>query len=116
MINRGQPRLTVDIRKFLEYVLIPNHSSGKDKVFLDILGYRPRNQQDATALVTLYIQQATEKFTRREYLINHQDRYGQRFTIEIEVRGQYLLTGWILNKEGFLKLATPFSGFARRSR
>lgn len=101
-----------DSRKFSEFVLVPNHRSGKDKIFLDLLRYRPNSFEDAQTLLTLYITQAQEKFTAREYVIGECDRYGQRFTIIIEVRGHSLLTGWILNNQGILKLATPFTGFA----
>ena len=48
------------------------------------------------------------------------DQYGQRFTIEIELtsKGQTsgrtyrVLSGWILDANGTLKLTTPFTGFA----
>ncbi len=100
-----------DMRKFLEYVLVPQHRSGKDKIFINLLGYRPYNLTDATELLALYLEQAEIKFAQGNYLWHEADKYGQRLTIEIEVRGQVLLTGWILDNDGNLKLVTPFTGF-----
>ena len=104
--------VTGDLRKFSEYVLIPNHKSGKDRIFLRILGYRPNSTEDAQELLTLYIDQAQVKFANQEYVVGEKDQHGQRFTIVVEVKGKKLLTGWILDANGTLKLATPFSGFA----
>jgi hypothetical protein len=105
-------QITGDVRKFVEYVLIPNHRSGKDKIFIDLLGYRPNNFDDAQILLNLYIQQAQTKFLAQQYILGERDRHGQRFTIVIEVKGFSLITGWILDDYGILKLATPFAGFA----
>ncbi|MDF5730215.1 MAG: hypothetical protein PUP92_19900 [Rhizonema sp. PD38] len=100
------------MRKFSEYVLIPNHRSGKDRIFLGILGYHPNSIEDAQELLMLYIEQAQVNFVNQKYIVGENDQYGQRLTIVIEVRGRKLLTGWILDANGTLKLATPFSGFA----
>jgi hypothetical protein len=105
-------QITGDARKFSEYVLVPNHKSGKDKIFLDLLGYRPHNLEDAQTLLEIYITQAQARFAAQDYSVGESDRHGQRFTIIIEIRGRRLCTGWILNNQGILKLATPFSGFA----
>ncbi|MCY7272252.1 MAG: hypothetical protein LH702_00545 [Phormidesmis sp. CAN_BIN44] len=104
-------QITGDPRKFSDYVLIPNHKSGKDKIFLGLLGYRPNNLDDAQTLLETYITQAQAKFAAQDYTVGERDRHGQRFTIVIEIRGKRLLTGWILDNQGTLKLATPFSGF-----
>jgi hypothetical protein len=105
-------QITGDPRKFSEYVLVPSHKSGKDKIFLGLLGYRPYNLDDAQALLETYITQAQAKFVAQDYTVGEHDHHGQRFTIVIEIRGKRLLTGWILDNQGTLKLATPFSGFA----
>jgi hypothetical protein len=105
-------QITGDPRKFSEYVLVPNHKSGKDKIFLGLLSYRPYNLEDAQALLVTYITQAQAKFVAQDYLVGENDRHGQRLTIVVEIRGQKLRTGWILNNQGILKLTTPFSGFA----
>jgi LPS O-antigen subunit length determinant protein (WzzB/FepE family) len=102
-----------DCRKFLNYVLVPNHKTGKDKIFIGTLGFRPNSNEDAQELLSTYISQAQAKFSQKDYVIGEEDQYGQRFTIVIEVRGKRLLTGWILDADGTLKLVTPFSGFAR---
>ncbi len=105
-------QVIADVRKFSEYVLIPNHRSGKDKIFIDRLAYRPNNLEDAQTLQELYIHQAQTQFLAQQYTFKEGDRHGQRFTIIIEVKGNLLLTGWILDSNGILKLATPFAGFA----
>ena len=63
------------MRKFSEYVLIPNHKSGKDQIFLGILGYRPKSIEDAQEILTLYIEQAQAKFANREYIVGENDQY-----------------------------------------
>jgi len=101
-------QIIADVRKFSEYVLIPNHRSGKDKIFID----RPNNLEDAQTLQKLYVHQAQAQLLAQQYTLGDSDRYGQRFTIIIEVKEELLLTGWILDNNGILKLATPFAGFA----
>lgn len=105
--------VTGDLRKFSNYVLVPNHKTGKDKIFIDTLGFRPNSNEDAQKLLSSYISQAQEKFNLRDYVVGEKDQYAQRFSIVIEIRGKRLLSGWILGTDGTLKLATPFSGFAR---
>lgn len=105
--------VTGDPRKFSNYVLVPNHKTGKDKIFINILGFRPNSDEDAQELLSTYISQAQAKFNLRDYIVGERDQYGQRFTIVVEIRGRRLLTGWILDTDGILKLATPFSGFAK---
>ena len=105
-------QVTGDSRKFSEYVLVPNHPLGKDKIFLERLGYRPRNLEDAQTLLDLYISQAKAQISSGLHRMGEHDRFGQRFTIDIVVRGRILLTGWILDDSGILKLATPFAGFS----
>ncbi len=104
--------VTGDPRKFSNYVLVPNHKSGKDKIFINLLGFRPNSDEDAQELLSTYISQAQTKFNLPDYIVGEKDQYGQRFTIVIEIRGKRLYTGWILGTDGILKLATPFSGFA----
>jgi uncharacterized protein DUF6883 len=106
-------RVIADPRKFTEYVLVPGHSTGKDRIFIDRLGYRPRSEEDARNLVETYVAQARERITARTYELGEADEFGQRLTIEIELRGTTVLSGWILRPDGTLWLATPFTGFAR---
>ena len=109
----GPPLVTGDPRQFSAYVLVPGHPTGKGRVFLDLLGYRPRSQEDANELLATYVEQAREKVAQGDYAAGKQDRHGQRYTIEIELRGTFVLSGWILRPDGSLWLATPFAGFSR---
>lgn len=110
----SRPRFVAgDPRKFSAYVLVPGHPTGKDRIFLDVLRYRPRSQEDADALLATYVQQTEEKMLRGDFVAGEIDRHGQRYTIEIELRGVVVLSGWILRPDGVLWLATPFAGFPR---
>lgn len=102
-----------DPRKFSAYVLVPGHPTGNDRIFLGRLGYRPYSEEDAQRLLATYIEQARERFARREYTLGKRDEHGRRYTIEIELKGTRILSGWILRPDGTLWLATPFAGFAR---
>jgi hypothetical protein len=94
-----------DVNKFSQYVLVPNHKSGKDKIFIELLGCRLNNLDDAQTLLETYITQAQAKFVAQDYTIGECDHHGQRFTITVEIKGKKLLTGWILDNQGTLKLA-----------
>lgn len=105
-----------DPRKFSAYVLVPGHPSGKDRVFLGVLGYRPRSKEDAEALLNAYLAQARENVTRGEYRTGKFDRHGQRYAIEIKLKNRIVVSGWLMKPDGTLWLTTPFSGFAREGR
>ncbi len=94
-------------------MLSPEDAIGKDKIFLDRLGFRERNLEDAQMLLEIYLTQAEAKLAEGQYQIGRADRFGQRFTIEITVRGLTLLTGWILTDQSILRLTTPFAGFPK---
>jgi hypothetical protein len=111
------PRLvTVAPQKFSEYVLDPENADGKDYIFINLLGYRQRNLDDAAELAALYAAQAHEQMAEGAYRLGKRDKFGQRLTMEIDVGEFVLLPGWILRPDNVLALATPFVGFARRSR
>ena len=78
-----------------------------------MLSYRARNEEDAEALLATYVSQARGKMARRDYALGKRDRHGQRYTIEVELKGRTVLSGWILRSDGTLWLVTPFAGFAR---
>ncbi len=103
--------LTVDPRKFWAYVLVPGHPSGKDRIFLGLLGYRPWSQEDATTLAKTYHDQAATRFTSGDVTWSRADSHGQRVIIDIELKGHWLRSVWILRPAGELALVTPFSGF-----
>jgi len=52
------PRLIVaDPRKFSHDVLDPARAAGKDHIFIELLGFRPRNPEDARTLSATYVEQ-----------------------------------------------------------
>jgi hypothetical protein len=104
------------IRKFVSYVLVPGHASGKDRVFLDRLGFRPRNLSDARMLADLYLERARSAVDAREFELGETNEYGIRCTIVVQVHGVAIRSGWLLRPNGLLELVTPFSGFARPPR
>ncbi len=57
--------ISVDVRKFSGYVLVPGHESGEDPIFLDHLGFRARNAEDAEALMAAYLERAICNRRRR---------------------------------------------------
>lgn len=105
-----------DPRKFSDYVLVPDdfQSKGKHRVFLWRLGYRARSDEDARILANIYETQARRKFELGDVAVGARDDHGQRFVIDIVVKGVALRSGWILRGDGVLWLVTPFTGFAHR--
>jgi hypothetical protein len=111
------PRLIVASPvKFLNYVLVPGHPSGKDRIFLGRLGYRPRNEEDARTLAATYMEQARRKLEAGDVVIGEADEYGRRVVIAIEIRGALVRSAWLLRPDGTFDLVTPFTGFVRQSR
>ncbi|MBW4604354.1 MAG: hypothetical protein KME29_33495 [Calothrix sp. FI2-JRJ7] len=48
-------QVTGDLRKFSNYVLVPNHKTGKDKIFINLLGFRPTGRRGCTiTFINLY--------------------------------------------------------------
>lgn len=107
----------VPVEKFRDYIFKPGATHGKDHVFLS-LGY---DRKDSLALAALYQQQAAAKYAQGDYVLSKQDQHGQRITIAIELLGigvaaggvSRILTGWMLEANGEIRLLTPFTGFAR---
>jgi filamentous hemagglutinin len=62
-----------------------------------------------------------ENNIKGSFSLGRKDQYGQRIDIEIELAGigdakgktSYLKSGWMIMKEGSIKLNTPFTGFTR---
>lgn len=114
----NRPRiLTAEPRKFSENVLVPERerSKGKHRIFLDLFGFRPTDVDDARELTTTYVTRAETKFAAGEFEVGKLDHYGQRYTIEIELKGVVILSGWLWRADGVFWLTTPFAGFARRT-
>ena len=102
--------------KFLDYVLVPGHPSGKDGIFLGRFSYRPRNEEDARTLAASYMEQARHSLETGDVEIDEEDEFGRRVVIAIEVRGVLVRSAWLLRPDGTFDLVTPFSGFVRRRR
>jgi hypothetical protein len=106
-----------DVRKFSDYVFKEGDPTGKGRVFRD-LGY---DADDSAGLLREWERQAGEKVARGEYGLGTRDQYGQRITIEIELRGtgdaagrtSWIRSGWMVRPDGSITLNTPFSGFTR---
>ncbi len=108
--------IIVDPRKFSHYVLDPDNAEGKDRIFLDWLGYRPRSVEDARTLAGIYPEQARISMGRGTYDTSRQDEHGRRYVIPINLSDIQIRSVWILRPDSVLSLVTPFSGFVRRPR
>jgi hypothetical protein len=106
-------QICIDPRKFREYVLVPGHPSGKDRVLLELLGYRPRNADDAISLARLYEEQVRQRIVLEDVQFTGTHQHGRRYMIIVVVRGVALRSGWLLRHDGTFWLTTPFRGFAR---
>jgi len=104
-------RVIADPRKFREYVLVPGHSTGKDRIFLGTLGFRPASAADAWELARLYEAQARERIASEDVQFARPTPFGVLCTIVVTVRGVSLRTAWLLSEDE-LRLITPFTGFA----
>jgi hypothetical protein len=111
-----QAQIIVDPRKFREYVLVPGHPTGKDRVFLGLLGFRAHSAADSFALARLYEEQARQQIEVGAVQFTGTTEHGRRYMIVVEVRGVALRTGWLLRHDGTYWLTTPFRGFARAKR
>ena len=87
-------RIVADPRKFREYVLVPGHVSGKDRIFLGSLGFRLHSSVDAWELARLYEEQARERVAIGEVQFGRTIPFGVTTTIVVVVRGVSLRTGW----------------------
>jgi len=104
--------------KFRDYIFRADATHGKDRVFRS-LGYDVSNSED---LARLFEQQAAIKFVQQDFTLGRLDEYGQRINIEIKLDGigdhmgqsSYLISGWMIQRNGSITLNTPFSGFARK--
>lgn len=107
----------VPVEKFQDYIFKDGATHGKNVIYED-LGY---GKNDSEYLVNLYKKQAMKKYESGEYTLGKLDQYGQRITIEIELKGigkssdkiSYLKSGWMIESDGSISLNIPFSGFSR---
>lgn len=115
-VNVSPRFITASPRKFSAYVLDPQHASGKAAIVVDRFGYRPNSQEDATALASSYVAQASECLRTGNFRLGMRDEFGHRYTIPILIRQVTVLSGWLLRPDGTLALVTPFAGFAKVQR
>jgi len=119
-ILRGQRQPTsvsVDVRKFSEYIFRDGANHGKETIFRS-LGY---SSSDSRTLVNIFQNQARAKIASGNYTLGRADSYGQRINVEIELRGvgnmagetSFIRSGWLIRPDGSITLNTPFSGFTR---
>lgn len=107
----------IDPNKFTKYVLDPSNSKGKHVIY-EGLGY---DAGDTDTLVRLYQGQAAAKFKARDFTMGKADQYGQRMTVEITIPGKgaaegtskTVLTGWIRDADGTIRMTNPFTGFPK---
>jgi hypothetical protein len=105
------------VEKFRDDIFKSGATHGKDHVFRS-LGY---DRDDSQYLASLYEQQAAVRYIAGDYVLGHHDEHGQRINIEIALEGVgtssartgYLVSGWMIQGDGSIRLNTPFSGFSR---
>lgn len=110
-------RCIAPIEKFRDYVLKPGYDQGKFAVF-HALGY---TQEHAEHLVSIFMQQAAERYRVGDFRSGKKYQHGQRITIEIVLNGvgdnsgktSYLASGWLVVDADTIRLTTPFAGFTR---
>jgi hypothetical protein len=108
---------TAPVEKFSDYIFKEGATHGKDKVFRS-LGYDAAHSAE---LANVWEKQAAEKFAKGEYSLGKLDAYGQRININIQLSGigaaadktSNINSGWMMLKNGEIKLNTPFSGFTK---
>lgn len=100
-----------DIRKFTEYIFVPENSKGKFKIF-ENWGFTIK---DSEFLLREIKKQALEKYCKGEYKYKGRGYRNPRIEIIIDIKNkfgvvQHIKTGWNLLPNGELKLSTPYSG------
>jgi len=113
---QSAPIAVADVRKFSDYIFKPGATHGKTAVF-DSLGY---SRNDSQLLADEWMRQAAQKYASGDYTLGKLDQYGQRINITIQLRGigqasdkvSNMVSGWMIQSDGSIKLNTPFSGFA----
>lgn len=99
-----------DVNKFLKYVFSDKGKSCGKKDLFESFGY---NIYDSYSLKQEYEKQAIEKYLDAEYILKNLDFCGQRIAIEINLKGNMFLSGWIVEPEGKIRNTTPFGGWIK---
>ncbi len=105
---------TCNISKFTEYVFHETKNKGKKAIF-ESLGY---TIDDSEYLQNIFTSQAVQKYCNGDYVYKGTNDYSARIEIVIDLptkdgRTLRIKSGWSLQQKGEIKLATPFSGFAK---
>lgn len=97
----------MDIRKLTEYIF-DDYSSGGKKELFESWGY---NINNANQLKNLYEQQAVTNYTNGLYEMHLLDEHGQRISIDINLKGHIIKSGWMVEQNGLIRNITPFGGW-----
>ncbi len=117
-ISQPIPNVTAfascDIRKFTEYIFNEAKKDGKMAIF-ENMGF---NFYDSQYLQQLFLTQALEKYCNGDYKYKGVGKYFARIEIVIDIptatgTTKSVKTGWSLQADGKIILATPFSGWAK---
>ena len=115
---RAVKMVTVPVEKFSKYIFREGADHGKDIAFKR-LGY---SKEHSEKLASIWQKQAAKAYANGNCSLGKLDDYGQRINIEIKLDGigdfkgktSYMKSGWMINKDGSIKLNTPFTGFTRK--
>ena len=111
------PGAAVDAGKFSNYVFKNGATHGKDAIFRSY-GY---GAVDSEVLAAQFQSQGAASYRAGNYVTGVLDGYGQRLTIPINLVGQgeasgrstTILSGWMREPDGTIRLVTPFAGFSK---
>ncbi|MCM1194775.1 MAG: hypothetical protein NC332_02455 [Firmicutes bacterium] len=100
------------IEKFSTNIFNPQIPNGKKQLFEE-LGY---GTIDSEYLVECFCQQAQDKYSSGDFVLNKLDDYGQRININISIPSKNgktvytFRTGWMVYPEGEIQLVTVYGG------
>lgn len=98
------------ISKLDKYVYSEKYfDNGKRHIF-ESIGF---DKDSLYSLKTLFEKQAKENYLGGRYVLKKLDKYGQRITITVEIKGRKIKSGWMLCPEGKIRNITPFGGWAK---
>ena len=111
MISESAISAICDIRKFTEYLFNYDKNNGKAYLF-ESWGF---NVGDSQTLKDIFEMQAKEKYLSGDFILQKNDRYGQRITINIRLQDdknndRVFKTGWLVHPLGKITCTTVFSG------
>ncbi len=96
-----------DIKKFTDYIFANNNSK---KYIFESWGYDINNSIELKQEMEL---QSKKQYSIGNYILKDLDKYGQRISIEVNLKGNIFYSGWLVCPEGKLKNITPFGGWVK---